>query len=124
LKDELKWLAGSLGPARDRDVFAMNLLAPVRAVLHTERDLENLVEAANRRQQAAYEAARKAIESRRYSEIILKAALVRNLRLAGPAGIGALGTAALLHRRDCAALDRATLAPGDEAVQALRRIVA
>jgi CHAD domain-containing protein len=74
LKDELKWLAGSLGPARDWDVFAMDLLAPIRSVLHTEPDLENLVEATKRRQQAAYEAARKAIESRRYSEIILKTA--------------------------------------------------
>src|SRR5271165_1441335 len=50
--------------------------------------------------------------------------LVRNLRLAGPAGIGALGAAVFMHRRDCAALDRATLAPRDEAVQALCRIVA
>ncbi|MGA8758630.1 MAG: CHAD domain-containing protein [Stellaceae bacterium] len=74
LKDELKWLAGSLGPARDWDVFARDLLAPVRSVLHTEPDLENLVEAAERRRQAAYEAARKAIESRRYTEIILKTA--------------------------------------------------
>jgi triphosphatase len=72
LKDELKWFAGSLGPARDWDVFAAELLAPVRSVLHKEPDLENLAEAAKRRQQAAYAAARKAIGSRRYSEAMLK----------------------------------------------------
>lgn len=72
LKDELKWLAGSLGPAREWDVFTMDLLAPVRSVLHTGPDLTNLVEAATQRQQAAYEAARKAIGSRRYSEAMLK----------------------------------------------------
>jgi triphosphatase len=72
LKDELKWLAGSLGPARDWDVFAMDLLAPVRSVHHTGLDLENLVETAKRLRQAAYAAARTAIESRRYCEAMLK----------------------------------------------------
>jgi len=72
LKDELKWFASSLGPARDWDVFAMSLLAPVRTVPHTGSDLENLAEAAKQRQQAAYKAARTAIESRRYSEVLLK----------------------------------------------------
>jgi CHAD domain-containing protein len=72
LNDELKWLAGSLGPAREWDVFTMDLLAPVRSVLHTGPDLTNLVAAATQRQQAAYEAARKAIGSRRYSEAMLK----------------------------------------------------
>jgi triphosphatase len=72
LKDELKWLAGSLGPARNWDVFAMDLLAPVRSVLHTGPDLGSLVEAATQRRQAAYTAARSTIASRRYSEAILK----------------------------------------------------
>ncbi len=92
LKDELKWLAGSLGPARDWDVFARDLLAPVRSVLHTEPDLENLVEAAERRRQAAYEAARKAIELRRYTEMIRR-------RPAGwkPAAGGTSGYRSTLH---------------------------
>jgi inorganic triphosphatase YgiF len=72
LKDELKWLAGSLGPARDWNVFAMDLLTPVRSVLHTGPDLSNLVEMATQRQQAAYTTARKAIASRQYSEALLK----------------------------------------------------
>ena len=71
VKDELRWLAGSLGPARNWDVFAMDLLAPVRCVLHTGSDLGNLVEMATQRQQAAYTAARSTIASRRYSEAIL-----------------------------------------------------
>ena len=72
LKDELKWLAGSLGPARDWDVFTTELLAPVRSVLSSGPDTENLVEAAKQRQQAAYDTARQAIESRRYSDAMLK----------------------------------------------------
>jgi len=72
VKDELRWLGGSLGPARNWDVFAMDLLAPVRSVLHTGPDLGNLVEMATQRQQAAYTAARSTIASRRYSEAILK----------------------------------------------------
>ena len=72
LKDELKWFASSLGPARDWDVFAMSLLAPVRTVPQTGSDLENLAEAAKQRQQAAYEAARTAIGSPRYTEAMLK----------------------------------------------------
>jgi len=72
LKDELRWLAGSLGPARDWDVFAMSLLAPVRTVPDTGFDLENLAEAAKQRQQAGYGAARTAIDSGRYSEILLR----------------------------------------------------
>jgi CHAD domain-containing protein len=73
LKDELRWLAGGLGPARDWDVFAMSLLAPVRTVPDAGSDLENLAAAAKQRQQAAHEAARTVIESRRYSEVLLKA---------------------------------------------------
>jgi triphosphatase len=72
LKNELKWLAASLGPARDWDVFATNLLAPVRSALKAESDLENLTEAVTHRQQAALEVARKAIGSRRYAEAMLK----------------------------------------------------
>jgi triphosphatase len=72
VKDELRWLAGSLRAARDWEVFATNLLAPVRSVLLAGPDLRNLVEAAEQRQRAAYEAARTAIESRRYSESVLK----------------------------------------------------
>ena len=72
LKDELNWISGSLGPARDWDVFIMDLLAPIRSVLHTELELGNLVEMATQRQQAAYTAARSTIASRRYSEAILK----------------------------------------------------
>lgn len=72
LNDELRWLAGSLGPARDWDVFEMHLLAPVRSVLQTEPAVEKLAEAAKQQQDAAYEAARRAIDSRRYAETMLK----------------------------------------------------
>jgi inorganic triphosphatase YgiF len=72
LKDELKWLAGSLGPARDWDVFAMDLVRPVQCVLQAGLDLGNLVEIVEQRQQAAYEAVRTVIGSRRYTEVLLK----------------------------------------------------
>jgi inorganic triphosphatase YgiF len=39
--DELRWLAKALGPARNWDVFATNLLEPVERALPLERDLKH-----------------------------------------------------------------------------------
>jgi inorganic triphosphatase YgiF len=72
LKDELKWLAGKLGPARDWDVFVADLLSPVPPVLLADANLDQLTDAARARQRAAHDIAREAIESRRYAEAMLK----------------------------------------------------
>jgi len=74
VQDELKRLADSVGPARDWDVFATSLLAPVRAELPKDGDLALLADAAIRRKRAAYDSAVEAIGSRRYAESVLKLA--------------------------------------------------
>jgi inorganic triphosphatase YgiF len=61
--DELRRLAKALGPARNWDVFATNLLKPVERALPLERDLEQLAEAAEQRRRAAYDDAKQAILS-------------------------------------------------------------
>jgi triphosphatase len=67
---ELKWLAGALGTARNWDVFA-SLLQPVEHAFPADRDLKALSGAVNKQQQAAYSAMRDILMSRRYTEIAL-----------------------------------------------------
>jgi triphosphatase len=72
LQAELKWLAASLAPVRDWDVYTTDLLAPVRSALPDDADFEQLTEAAKQRRQAVYNTAIEAIGSRRYVELMLK----------------------------------------------------
>jgi triphosphatase len=74
LQEELKWLAGNLGPARDWDVFIADLLAPVQSALLEDAHLGQLANAAKRHRRAAYNVAKEAIESRRYAASMLKLA--------------------------------------------------
>jgi triphosphatase len=69
---ELKWLAGVLGPARNWDVFAMDLLEPVGRALSAERDLKRLTEVTELRRRAAYESVKEVIESERYTATMLR----------------------------------------------------
>ncbi|PWC34756.1 CYTH and CHAD domain-containing protein [Azospirillum sp. TSO35-2] len=79
LVGEIKWLAGSLGPARDWDVFGAELLAPVRDAFHRAdghgrsavEDLDALAAAAESRRLRAYEGVREAIRSDRYTAFLL-----------------------------------------------------
>ncbi|MBP2301490.1 CYTH and CHAD domain-containing protein [Azospirillum picis] len=79
LVGEIKWLAGSLGPARDWDVFGEELLAPVREAFQRAdghgrsavEDLETLAAAAEARRLRAYEGVREAIRSDRYTAFLL-----------------------------------------------------
>ena len=74
LQEELKWLAGNLGPARDWDVFMADLLAPVQSALPEDTHLRQLANVAKQRRRAAYNLAKEAIESRRYTASMLKLA--------------------------------------------------
>jgi triphosphatase len=67
--DELRWLAGVLGDARNFDVFISVLLGPVRDQLPRARQLDA---ALGRRRRAAYTAARRAIRSPRYTALMLR----------------------------------------------------
>lgn len=77
---EVKWLGGHLGPARDWDVFLTELLAPVhegfeRANGHGAPllgDIATLEAAARARRDRAYDGAREAILSKRYTELQLR----------------------------------------------------
>jgi inorganic triphosphatase YgiF len=51
---ELKWLAGALGPARNWDVFAGSLLAPVSGALPGEAELKRLEAAVEGRREVAF----------------------------------------------------------------------
>ncbi len=80
LVGEVKWLAGNLGPARDWDVFLTELLEPVGDSFHRadghgkplQEDIDALATAARAKRDRAYEAAREAILSERYTTMLLK----------------------------------------------------
>jgi inorganic triphosphatase YgiF len=74
LAGELRWLAPALGPARDWDVFRAETLAPIIHSLPNERGPAVLDERAAVRRGAAYEQARAAIGSPRYTDLKLKLA--------------------------------------------------
>lgn len=80
---EVKWLGGHLGPARDWDVFRAELLAPVAEAFHRANghgkplveDIDALSAAAAAKHERAYESAREAILSERYTSFLLRAGL-------------------------------------------------
>jgi CHAD domain-containing protein len=67
---ELRWLAGALGAARNLDVFAHALVAPARRALGERDGLAALGEAVAQRRSAAYGAAAEAIGSPRYGTLL------------------------------------------------------
>jgi len=71
---DLKWMAGSLGPAREWDVMMADLITPIQSILPGDGDLKRLVAATKRQRRAAYEMAKSAIESGRYTETLLRLA--------------------------------------------------
>ncbi|HUK59765.1 MAG TPA: CHAD domain-containing protein [Stellaceae bacterium] len=73
-REELKWLASSLGAARNWDAFTTGLLRPVRDALPEDADLKRLVDAAKRRRRTAYDGAKEAIGSHRYAAATLRLA--------------------------------------------------
>ncbi|MCS6781172.1 MAG: CHAD domain-containing protein [Geminicoccaceae bacterium] len=72
---ELRWLLGELGPARDRDVLAHDLLPPLRGSGVLEGELAALDDALGRGRPALYERVRAALSSRRYADLVLDLAI-------------------------------------------------
>ncbi len=72
LKGEAKWALGSLGPARDWDVFLADLLAPLEASRPGDADLAALRRAAEARRAAAYAEVRRALRDPRYTRFLLR----------------------------------------------------
>lgn len=72
IKEELGWLAGTLGPARNLDVFATELLPAARARLPDEPGWDDLAAILDRSRRAAYDRVREEILSERYTATILR----------------------------------------------------
>jgi inorganic triphosphatase YgiF len=69
--EELKWLANSLGPARNWDVFVTQTLPPVLAQFPADKGLQQLLQAARQAQATARNEAHMALRSRRYDRMLL-----------------------------------------------------
>jgi triphosphatase len=69
---ELRWLADTLGEARNLDVFKTALVDPARRTIADKRQLRGLADAVHHRRRAAYSALGEAIRSTRYSALILR----------------------------------------------------
>jgi triphosphatase len=71
ITEELRWLGGMLGPARNLDVFAAELLPAARTGLPDEPGWDDLAATLDRLRAAAYDQIREAILSRRYTATML-----------------------------------------------------
>lgn len=67
----VRMLARVLGPARDWDVFADEMLAPILKQFSGHRGLAALERACGRLREEAYHAARRVLASRRYQRLVL-----------------------------------------------------
>jgi len=72
LGEELRWLAGELGPARDLDVFALELLDPLLAERPGDAALARLREAAEDARGAAHARVRDALAGPRWPRLALE----------------------------------------------------
>jgi len=68
---ELRWLSGEMGDARDLDVFRAESLEPMLLQAPGRDDLQRLAEAIGEMREAAYRRTRAALDSRRYTGLIL-----------------------------------------------------
>src|SRR6202043_272040 len=66
---ELKWLTHALSPARNWDIFATSLVRPVTDALSVSPNLEDLVSAVEQRRHTAFDAAKQAILSERFTKL-------------------------------------------------------
>ncbi len=71
MNGELKWLIGELGPARDWDVFAGQIMAPVLRQLPNEERVEALSRHVERHRDDAYARAQAAVGAQRYIGLVL-----------------------------------------------------
>jgi CHAD domain-containing protein len=79
--EELRWLGGTLGPARNLDVFAAELVPAARTGLPDEPEWDDLAATLDRLRVAAYDQIRQAILSQRYTASMLR--LLRWFEAAG-----------------------------------------
>jgi triphosphatase len=70
--EELRWLGGTLGPARNLDVFAAELVPAARTGLPDEPGWDDLAATLDRLRIAAHDQIRQAILSQRYTASVLR----------------------------------------------------
>jgi inorganic triphosphatase YgiF len=70
--EELGWLGGSLGPARNLDVFTSELLQAARAGLPDDPGWDDLTAILDRLRRAAYDQVREEVLSERYTAMTLR----------------------------------------------------
>jgi len=71
---DLKWLGGSLGPARDWDVYIEEMLGTVKGYGIDEASIRALTRAAVKKQKEAYGLVRHTLKSERYARMIFRLA--------------------------------------------------
>ncbi|CAM2009338.1 CYTH and CHAD domain-containing protein [Acanthopleuribacter pedis] len=71
-RDEFKWLADEMGPARDWDVFCDESLAVIRSYFPEMPQLQVINEGAEQQRAAGYVKARGALRSQRYLLLVLR----------------------------------------------------
>jgi len=71
LNRRVKWLTDALGPARDWDVLIDETLAPMREAFSDHAGLLEIGQAAEGFRARAYDRAREALESTRYTDLVL-----------------------------------------------------
>jgi inorganic triphosphatase YgiF len=74
VRNDLRWLATSLGPARDWDVFVTETLPPIEAEFGAHGGLADFSARCNRLRRAAGARARRAVRSARYRRLALSTA--------------------------------------------------
>ena len=78
--EELRWLAHTLAPVRNLDIFAACLVRPITHALPAGLDFERLIDATERRRRAALDHAKQTIMSERYIESMLRWFVARGWR--------------------------------------------
>jgi CHAD domain-containing protein len=81
LEAELEWLADALGPARDLDVFADEVLEPARRAVPDPAVLDILLQRAERKRRRAYRLVAEALGSARYGALTLEILRWRSLEV-------------------------------------------
>jgi inorganic triphosphatase YgiF len=74
IKQELKWLAGELGPARELDVLVSRVVAPVKRQRRRWRGMPSLSQEIAERRDAALSRAQAAVQSARFRSLTLEVA--------------------------------------------------
>jgi CHAD domain-containing protein len=74
IKNELKWLAGELGPARELDVLVSRVVAPMKRQSRRWRGMPSLSQEIAERRDAALSRAQAAVQSARFRSLTLDVA--------------------------------------------------